>query len=366
VALILFVMTLGMFGAFLTFASPAATSTGLDRVTQESFQLAREALIWRAAQEVNRPGSLPCPDTNNDGQAELFVGTACPNYIGRLPWRTLGLPDLRDGTGERLWYALSPAMRDKYTGAPPLNSTTAGNIVVTGTVPADDVAAIVIAPGAALAGQDRASNPDNAAFYLEGDNADGGNDYVTGVESATFNDHIAVIKRAQLFHAVEWRIANEVRATLAAYYGSNGYFPFANDPTSGGFDCTEGQLSGRVPNPNSAGGTAIACTGHANWDGGLGRALPTWFFENDWHLLTYYALAPACTIATSSCTGSGFLSVNGVAGKRAVVIVGSRALATQTPACVGALCTEQPLAGSYQYLRLALSTSYNDKLAIIP
>jgi hypothetical protein len=24
--------------------------------------------------------------------------------MGRLPWKTLRLPDLRDGHGERLWY----------------------------------------------------------------------------------------------------------------------------------------------------------------------------------------------------------------------------------------------------------------------
>ncbi len=27
--------------------------------------------------------------------------------LGRLPWKTLGLPDLRDAFGERLWYAVS-------------------------------------------------------------------------------------------------------------------------------------------------------------------------------------------------------------------------------------------------------------------
>jgi hypothetical protein len=31
--------------------------------------------------------------------------------LGRLPWKTLGLPDLRDGDGERLWYAVSSATR---------------------------------------------------------------------------------------------------------------------------------------------------------------------------------------------------------------------------------------------------------------
>ena len=49
--------------------------------------------------------------------------------IGRLPWKTFGLPDLRDGSGERLWYALSPNFRDNPSVSP-LNSDTRGSITV--------------------------------------------------------------------------------------------------------------------------------------------------------------------------------------------------------------------------------------------
>src|SRR6185436_20415405 len=85
----------------------AGDRTGRDTKTALALGQARDALIARAAMDVNRPGSLPCPDTDNDGAAELFAGVNCPAYVGRLPWRTLGLPDLRDGAGERLWYAVS-------------------------------------------------------------------------------------------------------------------------------------------------------------------------------------------------------------------------------------------------------------------
>src|SRR5687768_15696996 len=97
--------------------------------TRAALEYARQALIGRAIADANRPGSLPCPDLDDDGSAELFVGSACPSYIGRLPWRTLGVGDLRDEAGERLWYALSPGFRDHPT-APPINSDTRGTLTV--------------------------------------------------------------------------------------------------------------------------------------------------------------------------------------------------------------------------------------------
>src|SRR6185437_7723389 len=63
------------------------------------------------------PGYLPCPDLDNDGWAESTCGSqdgssGQAERLGRLPWKTLGLQDLRDGDGERLWYAVS----SKYKG----------------------------------------------------------------------------------------------------------------------------------------------------------------------------------------------------------------------------------------------------------
>lgn len=74
-----------------------------------------------------RPGYLPCVDKVNKGEAS----TACSlqgDRLGRLPWKTLGTDDLRDGTGERLWYAVS----NQYKNNPHLvlNSQTVGGISV--------------------------------------------------------------------------------------------------------------------------------------------------------------------------------------------------------------------------------------------
>src|SRR4051794_10591897 len=62
-----------------------------DARTRVALDYARQALIGRAVADANRPGSLPCPDGDDDGSADLFVGSSCPSYIGRLPWRTLGV-----------------------------------------------------------------------------------------------------------------------------------------------------------------------------------------------------------------------------------------------------------------------------------
>ena len=53
-----------------------------------------------------------------------------------------------------LWYALSPNFRD-HPSAGPLNSDTAGQLLITGASPANNVIAIVFAPGAAVGNQIR-------------------------------------------------------------------------------------------------------------------------------------------------------------------------------------------------------------------
>src|SRR5690606_37402154 len=127
------------------------------RITLQALAEARRALIGRAAMDDDRPGSLPCPDTDNDGRADLWgkSGIHCPSYIGRLPWKTLGLPELRDASGEVLWYASSPSLRDHPTAQPINSIQPAAELNILGIEPASDVAAVVIAPGGPLAGQVR-------------------------------------------------------------------------------------------------------------------------------------------------------------------------------------------------------------------
>lgn len=183
-----------------------------------SLARAKEALIARAVTDANRPGSLPCPDliTNDvglsnfpgDGKTDMFTLTQCPSYIGWLPWVTIDLPELTDDSGTRLWYAVSPSLRDDDS-AYPINSDTLAALRIDG---GGEIAAIIIAPGRAIAGQTRPSN--NPADYLEGDNANGDLNYVSGPGSATFNDVVAIITYQELMAAVEKRVASEVKVCL--------------------------------------------------------------------------------------------------------------------------------------------------------
>ncbi|HTP97527.1 MAG TPA: hypothetical protein VMK05_16870, partial [Burkholderiales bacterium] len=199
------VLLVGLAAAAVVYAlaSPNNVTLDSDKKTMNALAQARDALIGRAAADGSIPGSLPCPDllTNNgtsnvpnDGVADLLAGNDCPSYVGRLPWRTLGLPDLRDGYGERLWYALSRNFRDD-SSASPLNSDSAGQLTIqdgAGNTLASNVIAIVFAAGPPIGTQVRdAANQNNVANYLEGENANGAppsdNLFVSALASSTFN-----------------------------------------------------------------------------------------------------------------------------------------------------------------------------------
>jgi len=158
-ALFLVILVLGTVAVLLSSPNTAAVRLARDRISESALAQAKAALIGRAARDDNRPGSLPCPDTDGDGSAETFVGNDCPAYVGLLPWRTLGLPDVRDGSGERLWYVLSPNFRD-HQDAQPINSDKPGDIETrspAGSVAAGGLVALVIAPGRVVGTQARPS-----------------------------------------------------------------------------------------------------------------------------------------------------------------------------------------------------------------
>ena len=120
VFLVLILLVVGSAAVFLNGLNTASASMKLrrDEVTAAALKQAKEGLIaWAATRADDGPGHLPCPDRKQINSA--FAGyrdsdCARPTTrIGRLPFRTLGLPDLRDASGERLWYVLSPDFRDK-------------------------------------------------------------------------------------------------------------------------------------------------------------------------------------------------------------------------------------------------------------
>ena len=287
----LVILVIGITTAFVTSLSSAAISNQRNLSTAEALAQAKEALIGRALNDDNLPGSLPCPDTDNNGSAELLSGNACPSYIGRLPWRTLRLPDLRDGSGERLWYALSPNFRDDDS-VRPLNSDTLGMLSLddpSGNSIASNIIAVILAPGATLGGQVRGNaNANTVTNYLEGDNANGDPTYITGLVTDTFNDHLITISGGDLWPSVEKVVGKRFRELplLNTYYTAWGAFPFAApfvDPSLPFTDASKpfigaantdsgllpmGAVWTGVPGYVLAGGSAVvACTLNPGYNG---------------------------------------------------------------------------------------------------
>ncbi len=306
----LLVLLVGGSCALLNDAKSLAQRAKLEesRKTTEALAEAKAALIGYAVgvnllppnscttnlSRCPRPGDLPCPDRNNDGRAEdsppsgTFpdhcndVSGADPTRrrLARLPWRTLGLPDLRDGSGERLWYAVSNKfkVRDRMacsstTSPNCLNSDARGAISVTvggedtdgdgdpdlqetvhdGANPDEwtpsGAIAVIFSPGQPLTRQDGVtqdrtgdcqamSDAHCAKQYLDkgiaednGDFAEGnGNGFIqgdivrcsTGNCSVVVNDRLLTITYQDLIPALEKRVVGEVLACVRAYAKAHG------------------------------------------------------------------------------------------------------------------------------------------------
>ncbi|HKC54217.1 MAG TPA: hypothetical protein VKC33_06210 [Burkholderiales bacterium] len=278
-ALIALLALAALISAFLIASALNLTSAGNSKEREDrsmsALRQAKAALITYAASEqwqlykgqvTDQPGALPCPDINHDGTESDEGNSDCvglgisstTNLIGRIPWKTLGVDDLRDASGERIWYALSFNFR-KLSGTTVINSDTqpcdtpacnAGEIqlTVTGTAPASNVVAIVFAPGPALdlrqtGGplQNRPADHTDPAYkdpinYLEnfslGDVTGRHYSFTTNaIPVDTFNDRLLVITQADLMAAVEpvvaARIERDVKPLLTDYFNKWGAYPFA-------------------------------------------------------------------------------------------------------------------------------------------
>lgn len=209
-------------------ANGTATAREREAKTMAALLAARDALLARAVLDANHPGSLPCPDLDDDGIADL-AWPNCNAYAGRLPWRTLDLDDPRDAAGERLWYVLSPNFRD---GNAAINGSTAGTLFLDGQA---DIAALLIAPGGALPGQNRPSA--NLTDYLDDrdgnpatSNRDGDDRYFSGPADNAFNDRVVALDRSALMTALTPRILGEIRQAVRS---AGGPLPYADSNGDG-------------------------------------------------------------------------------------------------------------------------------------
>jgi hypothetical protein len=290
----------------VTSLSATAVRNDQGRRDSNALALAKQALIASAASSNLRPGSLPCPDVDNDGLSDQIgnnPAAACTNFIGRLPWQTLGLPDLRDAAGERLWYVVSANFQD--IAANRINSGTTGELSVRdGEQVTPGVVAIVTAPGKPIGSQQRdTANINSASNYLETYSTETQTATVR-VYDATHNDHLAAITPADIFALVERRVVKEVQKSLQNYYVSvtnptpdsmpypaqvaivnDGIASYPSTVVAPPF--ASGVLSGYLPSDDPT------------------LVLPAWFSANRWHQVLSYRVDSNCVpSAVSSHSGT--------------------------------------------------------------
>jgi len=235
----------------------AADRTRDAESTLEALAAAKLALIGYATNDDNRPGELPCPDSNHDGQVlineDFAGGGTCTSLRGWFPWHLLRVEDLRDSSGARLWYAVSADYR--AGAAAVMNSETPGQLAVD---TASDVVAVVIATGAPVADQGDRPEPDDKANsdaaadadkFLEDANADADlATYVTGASGGgEFNDRVLAITRRELMAAVEKRVLGDALEGLRRYRTRYGVYPWASpfaDPRQSAPGTLDGTAAG--------------------------------------------------------------------------------------------------------------------------
>jgi hypothetical protein len=266
--LVALIMAGGMGLKALNQATTHSPFAGENQVLQQ----AKEAVIGYALAYAdinpnNLPGYLPCPDMNGDGDAEPVCGVAGQSAIGFLPWRTLGLPPLRDSSGSCLWYGVSGAYKASPQGA--LSTEANGQLLLfdtnlnslNGINNSEASLAVVFAPGKALVGQNRSVTPaaatecgsNNAADairqaqnYLETlagiNNANGFfvgmlsgvpimaipsvgfSAFITGEVQDTFNDALTSIRPNDfqpVYNRMQQWVGERVRQCLGVYQAGN-------------------------------------------------------------------------------------------------------------------------------------------------
>ncbi len=330
-----FFVSIGLIGLLLGATRTVANANASQRAKdlEIKFATVKEALIgWSASRTPGapnaRPGELPCPDIDNSG---TDPGACVVGAIGRVPWRTLGIPEPKDSSGETLWYAISGPFRNFSMSAVPITSDTLGTLTVhsnpgnttaTATTLTTQAVAVIFAPGTALDGQNRSATTTMACAapsgtvarnlcasnYLEtavGPSGNVNNATINGpfiqanpLTNPSFNDRLLVITNADLMPAVEQRVAREMMSLLEQYrIATGGDYPSA-DLSNGDSDADHNRH--RLP---------CAAVTPVNWGSGGTPSLPNWLSNgcgsNGWTSVIFYAVSRFRLTGNNCTTCSG-------------------------------------------------------------
>ena len=327
-----------------------------DKNTATALAQAKDALIGWSIAHQQYPGILPFPD-RSAGDGNYDGNSDCTNFvpafnllIGRLPFAAQTVPcigtganqygisaDLIDGSGERLWYAVSRNLirTSVALGSLVINPAIADApsehwLIVrdkNGQIISNRVAAVIIAPGAPVGGQDRSGGLAGANAYLDNitiagvtysnaNDAIANEDFIIGddmryvsptnplyLQPYQYNDKLIYITIDELILALNKRAVAEAANSLRNYYQASAvnplarFYPYAAILGDLNNACEEGIKLGQLPLNNAASN----CT-HPN--NGLTN-LPVWFTKNRWQDFMYYALSDDCSFALPGCASGG-------------------------------------------------------------
>ncbi len=250
---------------------------------------ARAALIGWSVSHPSLPGMLPLPDLDNNGESDCVSAIGSNILIGRLPWSAPAAPvcgdaqnglgvNETDASGETLWYAVSRNLL--YDGGYPTALDISGDWITvrdnSGTIISDRVVAVIMAPGLALNGQNRNSNPQTASHYLDAvtvgastyRNYDLVPEFIAAEQSDRFNDRLVYITiddlMAQAGRVMVRRISSDVRncldADAAAGDGTYTWAARLNGALPPDYNDDVGENLGRLPDvPSSGGWIPLSC-----------------------------------------------------------------------------------------------------------
>ena len=320
--LMAFIIGLGVLAYMLHAFDSARLRLEQDKKTYQTLNEAKQALIAWSVSHLYTPGQMPWPDRHldpgiYDGSSDCATTAfQYSNLLGQLPslpdtspcldknnglsvyagfstYPSLG-QDFRDAQGNRLWYAVSRNLVRKYD-APVSDPIINPNIINAptyswlqvldrnGNLVSDRVAAVILAPGDALDGQNRAGAADasqfldgfqiGAAVFNNRGYATDDEDFIMGddsrnvsatdptfVQPYNFNDKLVYITIDELMAALEKRVGEQVRTSLKTYQDANGYYPYAAQlGTATNFSCeltnsagVTGLTSGFLPVDNQS------------------------------------------------------------------------------------------------------------------
>jgi hypothetical protein len=265
-ALILFFLIILISGTIFVVSNVSMDDTKIENEekTTQALAKAKEALLSYATTfhdtssgggepRAGLMGFLPCPEiatsTTEGRSISSCGGGQYISAIGRLPWKTLGIEPLKDGSGSCLWYVVSSEYKNSgegvldpgalgtglgagYSRSEMLNDDSNGSFelynrngnLIKGNTADDRTVVTIIAPGKPLAGQVRTFDNTthcggdfNANQFLEVINGvdnrsvtaavDTVDDFIASDRSNddTFNDRIITISQQEIFGEIKKR-----------------------------------------------------------------------------------------------------------------------------------------------------------------